>query len=184
MDEKKTLEDENFKVLVEAVLQYPKDWDTAKYPTVWHALWKEYSELKEAVEELKYVKEKMGIVAVEKMKVKEITDTHMERKAEKVVQSQIMRTIILDSGGVSVTLKGEPWVLPDLGVGDVVKMRISKEGKDNETEKETVKQKVLDYTREHKKSDITELHKNIGCDIPLLVEIIDELRSEGKIGEG
>jgi len=132
MDEKKPLEDENFKVLVEAVLQYPKDWDTAKYPTVWHALWEEYSELKEAVEELKY-KEEMGIVAVEKMKVKEITDTHVERKAEKAVQRQIMRTINLDSGDVSVTLKGEPWVLPDLGVGDVVEVRISKE----ESEKES-----------------------------------------------
>ena len=53
----------------------------------------------------------------------------------------------------------------------------------SETEKETVKQKVLDYIREHKKSDITELHKNIGCDIRLLVEIIDELRREGKIDE-
>jgi len=40
---------------------------------------------------------------------------------------------------------------------------------------------VLDYMREHKKSDIAELHKNIGCDIRLLVEIIDELRREGKI---
>ncbi|MCD6211263.1 MAG: hypothetical protein J7J01_10375 [Methanophagales archaeon] len=50
-------------------------------------------------------------------------------------------------------------------------------------EDEKVKQKVLDYIREHKKSDITELHKNIGCDISLLVEIIDELRREGKIEE-
>jgi len=55
---------------------------------------------------------------------------------------------------------------------------------ESKTEKETVKQKVLDYMREHKKSDITELHENIGCDIGLLVEIIDELRSEGKIEEG
>ncbi|MCD6213389.1 MAG: hypothetical protein J7J46_00245 [Candidatus Desulfofervidus sp.] len=46
---------------------------------------------------------------------------------------------------------------------------------------EEVKQKVVDHMREHKKSDITELHKNIGCDIRLLVEIIDELRREGKI---
>ena len=35
----------------------------------------------------------------------------------------------------------------------------------------------------YKKSDIAELHKNIGCDISLLVEIIDELRREGKIEE-
>ena len=53
-----------------------------------------------------------------------------------------------------------------------------------EMSKETAKQKVLDYMREHKKSDIIELHKNIRCDIRLLVEIIDELRSEGKIEGG
>ena len=47
--------------------------------------------------------------------------------------------------------------------------------------KETAKQKVLKYMREHKKSDVIELHKNIRCDIGLLVEIIDELRREGKI---
>ena len=46
-----------------------------------------------------------------------------------------------------------------------------------------VRRKVLDYMRKYKKSDITELHKNIGCNIGLLVEIIDELRREGKIGE-
>jgi len=56
--------------------------------------------------------------------------------------------------------------------------------KERKTEKETVKQKVLDYMRKYKKSDIIELHKSIGCDIGLLVEIIDELRSEGKIEEG
>ena len=53
-----------------------------------------------------------------------------------------------------------------------------------EMSKETARQKVLDYMREHKKSDIIELHKNIRCDIRLLVEIIDELRREGKIEEG
>jgi len=116
---------EKLEELVKAELKYPEEWDTMAYPTVWHALWEEYSGLKEAVEELKRVKEKMGIVAMEKMKVKEITDTRMERKAEKVVQMQIIRTINLDSRDVSVTLKGEPWVLPDLGVGDVVEMRFS-----------------------------------------------------------
>ena len=49
--------------------------------------------------------------------------------------------------------------------------------------KETARQKVLKYMREHKKSDVIELHKNIRCDIGLLVEIIDELRREGKIEE-
>jgi len=53
-----------------------------------------------------------------------------------------------------------------------------------EMSKETARQMVLDYMREHKKSDIIELHKNIRCDIRLLVEIIDELRREGKIEEG
>jgi len=53
-----------------------------------------------------------------------------------------------------------------------------------EMSKETARQKVLDYMREHKKSDIVELHKNIRCDVRLLVEIIDKLRKEGKIEEG
>jgi hypothetical protein len=53
-----------------------------------------------------------------------------------------------------------------------------------EMSKETARQKVLDYMREHKRSDIIELHKNIRCDVRLLVEIIDELRKEGKIEEG
>jgi hypothetical protein len=53
-----------------------------------------------------------------------------------------------------------------------------------EMTKEEAKQKVIDYMREHKTSDIAELHKSIGCDIKLLVEIIDELRQEGKIEEG
>lgn len=52
-----------------------------------------------------------------------------------------------------------------------------------EMSKETAKEKLLDYIRGHKKTDIVELHKNIHCDIRLLVEIIDELRMEGKIRE-
>jgi len=52
-----------------------------------------------------------------------------------------------------------------------------------EMSKETAKEKLLDYIRGHKKTDIVELHKNIHCDIRLLVEIIDELRIEGKIRE-
>ncbi len=53
-----------------------------------------------------------------------------------------------------------------------------------EMSKETAKQMVLEYMRAHKKSDIIELHKNIRCDVRLLVEIVDKLRREGKIGEG
>ena len=52
-----------------------------------------------------------------------------------------------------------------------------------EMSKETAKEKLLDYIREHKKTDIVELHNNIHCDIGPLVEIIDELRMEGKIRE-
>lgn len=52
-----------------------------------------------------------------------------------------------------------------------------------EMSKETAKEKLLDYIRGHKKTDIVELHKIIHCDIILLVEIIDELRMEGKIRE-
>ncbi|MFQ6120927.1 MAG: hypothetical protein ACE5KE_13720 [Methanosarcinales archaeon] len=51
-------------------------------------------------------------------------------------------------------------------------------------DKDTAKQKVLKYMEEHKTSDIAELHKNIRCDIRLLIKIIDELISEGRIAEG
>ena len=52
-----------------------------------------------------------------------------------------------------------------------------------EINKEAAKQMVLDYMKEHKESDVIELHKNIGCEIKILVEIIDELQREGKIQE-
>lgn len=51
-------------------------------------------------------------------------------------------------------------------------------------DKTTAKQKVLDFLREHKTSDIAELHEVIKCDISMLIEIIDELCREGKIAEG
>ena len=53
-----------------------------------------------------------------------------------------------------------------------------------EMDKNTAKQKVLDFMRSHKTSDIAELHENIKCDIAMLIEIIDELCREGKIAEG
>lgn len=53
-----------------------------------------------------------------------------------------------------------------------------------EMDKNTAKQKVLDFIKEHKTSDIAELHENIKCDISLLIEIIDELCREGKTVEG
>jgi len=39
--------DEEFEGLVKAELRYPERWDTEKYPTVWHALFEEYLQLKE-----------------------------------------------------------------------------------------------------------------------------------------
>jgi len=53
-----------------------------------------------------------------------------------------------------------------------------------EMSKGDAKQKVLEFIKEHKTSDIAELHKKIRCDISQLVEIMDELIREGKIEEG
>lgn len=53
-----------------------------------------------------------------------------------------------------------------------------------EMDKNTAKRKVLDFIKEHKTSDIAELHEAIKCDISMLIEIIDELCREGKIAEG
>jgi|GEM_PF-2361676 len=53
-----------------------------------------------------------------------------------------------------------------------------------EMDKTTAKQRVFDFMKEHGTSDIEELHENIRCDIGLLVEIIDELSSEGAISGG
>jgi len=53
-----------------------------------------------------------------------------------------------------------------------------------EMDKKTAKQKVLDFMRSHKTSDIAELHQNIKCDIAMLIEIIDELCEEENIAEG
>lgn len=46
-----------------------------------------------------------------------------------------------------------------------------------------VKQKVLEYTEKHKIFDIEELHQNIGCKLSLLVDVIDQLKKEGRIVE-
>lgn len=51
-------------------------------------------------------------------------------------------------------------------------------------DKSTAKRRVFDFMKEHGTSDIEELHENIRCDIGLLIEIIDELCSEGVISEG
>jgi predicted nuclease with TOPRIM domain len=53
-----------------------------------------------------------------------------------------------------------------------------------EMDKSTAKRRVLDFMKEHGTSDIEELHETIRCDIGLLIEIIDELCSEGAICGG
>lgn len=50
-----------------------------------------------------------------------------------------------------------------------------------ELDKSTAKQRVFEFIKEHKTSDIEELHENVRCDIRLLIEIIDELCAEGAI---
>lgn len=53
-----------------------------------------------------------------------------------------------------------------------------------EMDKTTAKQRVFDFMKAHGTSDIEELHENIRCDIALLIEIVDELCSEGAISGG
>jgi hypothetical protein len=53
-----------------------------------------------------------------------------------------------------------------------------------EMDKNTAKQKVLDFMRSHKTSDISVLHENIKCDIAMLIEVIDELCRDGNIAKG
>jgi len=49
-------------------------------------------------------------------------------------------------------------------------------------DKDTAKNRVLEHIKENKTFDIIELHKEIKCDIKMLIEILDELSEEGKIG--
>jgi hypothetical protein len=49
-------------------------------------------------------------------------------------------------------------------------------------DKDTAKNRVLEHIKENKTSDIIELHKEIKCDIKMLIEILEELSEEGKIG--
>lgn len=53
-----------------------------------------------------------------------------------------------------------------------------------EMDRSTAKQRVFDFMKEHGTSDIEEIHENVRCDIGLLIEIIDELCSEGTICGG
>lgn len=50
-----------------------------------------------------------------------------------------------------------------------------------EMDKQTAKKKVRDYMKKHKRADTEELMENLRMDLRLLVEIIDELKEEGKI---
>lgn len=52
-----------------------------------------------------------------------------------------------------------------------------------EMDMETAKQKILDYTEKHKVFDVEELHRNIRCDLGLLIKILDDLKKEGRIDE-
>ena len=49
--------------------------------------------------------------------------------------------------------------------------------------KEEAKSKALEFIKEKRATDISELHKAVRCDIGILIEVIDELKEEGKIGE-
>lgn len=50
-----------------------------------------------------------------------------------------------------------------------------------EMSKSKIKEEVLKFMKEHKISDIMELHQKIKCEIGQLIEIVDELIKEGKI---
>jgi len=50
-----------------------------------------------------------------------------------------------------------------------------------EMSKDEAKIKVENYLKEHESAEIKELISNLGIDIRMLVEIIDELKKEDKI---
>lgn len=119
---------------------------------------------------------KMGMEEViEPVKIEEIY-RKMEELSEIVNMLRLEISILMNKVD---SLEGNVASLPVIGATTIPEIVIV-----GEMSKETARQKVLDYMREHKKSDIIELHKNIRCDVRLLVEIIDELRKEGKIEEG
>lgn len=120
------------------------------------------------------VKMGMGEV-IEPVKIEEIY-RKMEELSEIVNMLRLEISILMNKVD---SLEGNVASLPVIGATTIPEIVIV-----GEMSKETARQKVLDYMREHKKSDIIELHKNIRCDVRLLVEIIDELRKEGKIEEG
>ncbi|MEA1957447.1 MAG: hypothetical protein U9N01_03720 [Euryarchaeota archaeon] len=113
--------------------------------------------------------------AIEPVKIEEIY-RKMEELSEIVNMLRLEISILMNKVD---SLEGNVASLPVIGATTIPEIVIV-----GEMSKETARQKVLDYMREHKKSDIIELHKNIRCDVRLLAEIIDELRKEGKIEEG
>lgn len=50
-------------------------------------------------------------------------------------------------------------------------------------DKATIRKRVIDFMRDHHTSDIEELHNEISCDVGLLIEVIDELSTDGIIKE-
>ena len=119
---------------------------------------------------------KMGMEEViEPVKIEEIY-RKMEELSEIVNMLRLEISILMNKVD---SLERNVAPLPVIGATTIPEIVIV-----GEMSKETARQKVLDYMREHKKSDIIELHKNIRCDVRLLVEIVDELQREGKIGEG
>ena len=50
--------------------------------------------------------------------------------------------------------------------------------------KDEVRSRVLDIVAEKETTDIAELHQTIRCDIRVLIEILDELREQGRLVEG
>jgi len=113
--------------------------------------------------------------AIEPVKIEEIY-RKMEELSEIVNMLRLEISILMNKVD---SLERNVASLPVIGATTIPEIVIV-----GEMSKETARQKVLDYMREHKKSDIIELHKNIRCDVRLLVEIIDELRKEGKIEDG
>ncbi len=53
-----------------------------------------------------------------------------------------------------------------------------------EMDRQAVRDKVLAFVKTHPETDITQLHREIRCDIGTLAEVVDELISEGIIGSG
>lgn len=75
-------------------------------------------------------------------------------------------------------------MIRNLGISEKFELKKIEEPKIvviNEISKEDGKKLVEDYFKEHKQADIEELMLNLRIPIQTIVEIIDELRDEGKL---